>query len=168
MNKTLKYSEKLFVHKIEMHLYIPGNQFSSFDQCVLIIFIFYPGGIYLDLDSLALNSFDPLRNYSTVQGAPYPYSLANGVIIGAQNNLFHWLFYLSYYNYKPDEFVGNSVMMGMRIAMKYPNFVHVDYNYILRPNIAERYYLFRDGWLWNWSLHYCVHIYARYVRLPVW
>ena len=67
------------------------------------------------MDSLALNSFDPLRNYSAVQGAPYPYSLANGVIIGAQNNLFHWLFYLSYYNYKPDEFVGNSVMMGMAL-----------------------------------------------------
>ena len=45
--------------------------------------IFHTGGIYLDLDSLALNSFDTLRNYSAAQGAPYTYSLANGVIIGA-------------------------------------------------------------------------------------
>ena len=123
--------------------------------------IFHTGGIYLDLDSLALNSFDTLRNYSAAQGAPYTYSLANGVIIGASDNLFHWLLYLSYYNYKSDQFGTNSVVKGMDLAKKYLDYVHVEYSYVLRPNIAERFYFFRDGWLWNWSLHYCVHLYAR-------
>ena len=65
------------------------------------IFSVFSGGIYIDLDTIAVNSFDPLRNYSAVQGADYFYSLANGILIGAPQNLFHLLFYLSYLAYNP-------------------------------------------------------------------
>lgn len=108
---------------------------------------------------------DPLRNYSATQGAPYWYSLANGVLIGSRGNLFHWLFYISYVKYNPKQFGSNSVLKGMELARKYSDHIHVDYTKILRPNIAERFYFFRKGWLWDWSKHYCVHLYARFVRL---
>ena len=120
------------------------------------------GGIYLDLDSVALNSFDTLRNYSAVEGAPRTIALANSILIAAPNNLFHWFRYLIYNTYNPKNFIETSVRQPIRLARKYPQYIHVDYSYLARPHNAERIYFIQDGWLWNWSKHYCVHLYVRY------
>ena len=118
------------------------------------------GGIYLDLDSLPLKSFDHLRNYSATQGLYSKESLSNAVIVGSPQNIFHWLVYLSYCYYNSKLFGFNSVNYPMQIAKMYPALVHVEYSYILRPNEFEIEYLIRDNWLWNWSLHYTVHVFA--------
>ena len=68
---------------------------------MLNFLLYFWGGIYIDLDTIAVNSFDPLRKYSAAQGADYFYSLTNGILVGAPQNLFHLLFYLSYLTYNP-------------------------------------------------------------------
>ena len=77
------------------------SRYNSFPETPQFLLYFFPGGIYIDLDTIAVNSFDPLRKYSAAQGADYFYSLANGILIGAPQNLFHLLFYLSYLTYNP-------------------------------------------------------------------
>ena len=122
---------------------------------------FWTGGTYLDLDSVPLSSINPIRNHSAVQAGTFSYSLANAVIIGAPNNLFHWLFYLNYFKYQPKAWAANSVLKGMELAKLYPETIYVEYSYIFRPNVPERFYYFTKGWLWNWSQHYTVHLFAR-------
>ena len=112
-----------------------------------------------------MNSFDPLRNYSVAEGAPRPKNLANSIIIAEPNNLFHWLCYLLYHTFDPKIMIETSVRLPMVLARKYPDYIHVDYSYLARPNNAERIYFINDGWLWNWMKHYGVHLYVKYVFL---
>ncbi len=63
--------------------------------------------------------------------------------------------------YIPGSFGASSVLKGMDLARKYPEYIHVDYSHMLRPNMGERFYFFHEGWLWNWAPHYCVHLFAR-------
>ena len=103
----------------------------------------------MDLDSVALNSFDTFRNYSAVEGAPRTIALANSILIAAPNNLFHWFRYLIYHTYNPKNFIETSVRLPILLARKYPHYINVDYSYLARPHNAERIYFIQDGWLWE-------------------
>ena len=135
----------------------------SFTNLSRAWFLYLLGGIYLELDSIVLNSFDALRNYTAAKGAPRPKYLANSILIREPNNLFHWLHYLIYYMYNPRKIIETSVRLSMVLARKYPDYIYVGYALLARPNVAERIYFIQDGWLWNWSKHYCNHLSVRCV-----
>ena len=96
------------------------------------------GGIFLDLDCLALNSFDPLQNCSAVGGSPRPKNLAKSIIIGEPDNLFHWLWYLLFNEFDNRKVIASSVRLPMVLGKKYQSYIcHIKLIICNKQNINQ-------------------------------
>ena len=119
------------------------------------------GGIYLDLDVIALRDFDPLLHHATTLGAESPELLGSGVILAVRNASFLRIWRDAYRNYVPSQWNYNSVVVPMKLAKQFPRLVHIDWFRIHRPNWFEREYLYSSTKLWDWSDNYAVHLWYR-------
>ena len=84
-----------------------------------------------------------------------------------QSISFLGLWYLLYNTFDNRKVIASSVKLPMVLAKKYPSYIHLDYTYLARSHSTEGIYFTQDGWLWDWSKHYCVHLYARYVKMYI-
>ncbi len=91
----------------------------------------------MDLDTIALNPFTPLRRFNTTMGAESPDYLGNGVIVSVPNATFLWLIYNSYYTFDDRKWNYHSVKMPMKLATSYPDIIHIEWDLLLRPNWSE-------------------------------
>ena len=137
------------------------------------------GGIYLDIDTICLKSFEDLRKYKFVIGAQGNknnseiYGLCNAVILSEPNNEFviEWIdSYTSFRSKGRDEFWDeHSVLMPLKLAYKHMNKIKIlDNNKFYNPlwyNINEilfstdinlnEYKKFIDN-------NYCIHLWDTY------
>ncbi len=120
------------------------------------------GGIYLDLDVIVLKSFDPLLGHNCTFGAESLDLLGSGVIIARPNASFIHLLYDQYRTFDDKSWNYHSVILPMRLARKFPNLVHVEWDSMHRPNWMERSWLYNEGKLWDWINNYTVHLWYRY------
>ena len=130
------------------------------DVARLDILIKY-GGIYFDLDVVALRDFEPLLRYPVTLGAETPHLLGSGVILAQPNATFLHLWKDKYRNYEPTKWNYNSVVVPMELAKRHAAIVHIEWFTIHRPNWFERDWLYAEGKLWDWSENFAVHLWYR-------
>jgi mannosyltransferase OCH1-like enzyme len=117
------------------------------------------GGIYMDLDVVALKSFDPLLKYDTTMGYETSDGLCNGIIISKPNAPFLRLWHLEYANFDDNSWAYHSVQLPAVLAKTYPGLIHTEENTLNRPNWLETEWLYEKGKWYNWSYNYAVHLY---------
>lgn len=76
------------------------------------------GGIYLDIDIIALNPFDKLLNYKNVMGVEPSVGLCNAVILSEKGSEFISTWYASYKTFSKDRWNYHSIQLPMLIAQK--------------------------------------------------
>jgi hypothetical protein len=101
------------------------------------------GGIYLDLDVVALQSWDPLLKYLCTMGAESPNLLSNGIILAARNATFLRLLHGQYRTFDDTSWNGHSVQLPMLLARQYTHLVHIEWHQLQRPNWNERQWIYR-------------------------
>jgi mannosyltransferase OCH1-like enzyme len=118
------------------------------------------GGIYMDLDVVAVKSFDPLLKYDTTMGYQSNSGLCNGIIISKPNAPFLRLWHIEYVNFKDDhDWDTHSVRVPAKMAKIYPGLIHTEQKTLNRPNWYEaRKWLYVEGQLYDWSNNYAVHL----------
>lgn len=124
------------------------------------------GGIYLDTDTMVLQSLNPLRKKEkVVMGLFTEELLANAAIIAKKDSSFlRRLFYL-YSNFDSSDFVQESMKVPMILSQLYPDEVHVEETRMMRPNHRlEELRAFFHG-LIDLTDHYTVHLNARWQEL---
>ena len=131
------------------------------DVARIVIMLRY-GGIYIDLDVVAVQSWDPLLYYQTTLGAESPYFLANGVIISVPNAIFLRLWYDGYRTFNDSLWNFHSCFLPMLISKRYPNLLHIERDTFYRPLWNELQWLYKPGYLWDWSINYGVHLWYRF------
>lgn len=121
------------------------------------------GGIYLDLDVIALKSFDPLLVYNTTLGYESKSCLCNGVIIAAPGAEFLKIWYSNYNTFDDDEWGIHSVHLPGRLADKYPQLIHTEWDTLHRPRWGEEIQLiYGIGSSYNWRRNYAIHLWYRH------
>ena len=123
------------------------------------------GGIYLDLDTIVLKSFEKLMTYDVAMGAESPELLGNGIIVARPNATFIRTWYEHYNTFDDRAYNEHSVRLPMTLAHQYPELVHIEWEHLLRPNWFERQWLIGNGKLWDWFNNYAVHLYLKYHKL---
>lgn len=107
------------------------------------------GGIYLDLDMICLNSFEPLRKFSCVLGRESSVGLCNAVMMAEPGAPFlkRWLeTYRSFRSKGHDEFWSeHSVDRPMQLAAEHPEEIHIEDDFaFFWPWINQAPLLFRE------------------------
>ncbi|KAJ3047936.1 hypothetical protein HK097_011029 [Rhizophlyctis rosea] len=129
------------------------------------------GGIYLDMDVVAIQSFDPLLHHSFVmgrEGVPWERytGLCNGVILSSPHSLFLKRWYNSYRSFDQSQWAYHSVALPLKLANKHkeeictlpPNamfwpayfanhvsFVHQEEEYEFRNGRQYAYHVYHGG-----------------------
>ncbi len=83
------------------------------------------GGIYLDLDIISLNSFDPLLNREFVMGIEAGTGLCNAVIMTHSQSPFLKRWRNEYRNFDGDQWNYHSVILPWQLAREFPEQIHV-------------------------------------------
>jgi hypothetical protein len=122
------------------------------------------GGIYLDIDVLALRSFEPLLNISDVVMAHQdddPKTACNAVIIGKKNASFLRRLYDSYQSFDANCWDCHSVRYTGELALIYSNEVLVlpTINFF-RPSWSEPHLLFHSN-NYNFRSNYASHLWNK-------
>lgn len=96
------------------------------------------GGVYLDTDAFVTSSLDSLRLHDFVisfdnivdPDKSKPKRMNNGVLLSAPNSSYlkHWMNEYALFN--PDSFDYDSSVVPYRLAMQYPDLVHLEMNRI--------------------------------------
>ena len=123
------------------------------------------GGIYIDLDVIALKSWDQLLFYDTTLGAENPNLLGSGVILSVKGAKFMKLWYDSYRAFNDRLWNFNCCRVPMLIATRYPELLHIEWDTLHRPSWGELDYLYTPGKLWDWSINYGVHLWYRFHKV---
>ena len=90
-----------------------------------MIYVFVDnGGIYLDTDTIAIKSLDPLRKYGTTMASDQPLDLSTGVILAEPYSPFLCMFLHNYHNYRPGSWGGNSVLAAFRLYKTFPDLIN--------------------------------------------
>ena len=90
------------------------------------------GGIYIDTDAFPIRSIEPLRvheftlAYDNIIDDTKPKRLNNGVILSAPNAEFLSVWSSTYYNFDPQSFDHHSSIVPFKLAMEYPDLIHVE------------------------------------------
>jgi len=92
------------------------------------------GGIYLDMDVLCLNSFEPLRRrHAFVMGREEERGLCNAVILAEPGAEFLKKWYAQYISFRSqgrDQFwFEHSVTVPAQLAQKFPELIHIEDKY---------------------------------------
>ena len=121
------------------------------------------GGIYTDLDVVALKSWDPLLYYDTTMSTSryhFRKSLTNSVIISAKNSSFLRAWKDSYHDFHKS-WGHNSLEMPYEIAKKRPELIHIVSNLIEYPIYPYHKFIHNIGVKLDWSKSYGMHLFHR-------
>ena len=123
------------------------------------------GGIYMDLDYIALKSFDPLRKYACTLGYESDANkVCGGLIICTRESPFLALWLNAFVDdYRAGVWAYNTGEVPARLARKYPQLVHIEERSLHRPNYKHDelgQLLARSTW-WNRDDSYGVHLWYR-------
>lgn len=116
------------------------------------------GGIYVDLDVIALRSFDSLLKYDVTIGAETPNLLGSGVILSKRNSTFLNMWFERYRSFNDQNWNYHSGVLPMQLANRHPELIHIDWFAINRPNWFERDWLYTPGKFWDWSGNLAIHL----------
>lgn len=84
------------------------------------------GGVYLDLDVVCLNSFEPLRRYDMVMGRQAGTGLCNAVVLANAGSEFLQVWFDSYRTFDRNDWSRHSVILPLDLAQKHPDWIHVE------------------------------------------
>lgn len=87
------------------------------------------GGIYLDIDTICINSFKPLLKYDCVMGIEPEKGLCNAVILANSKSEFLRLWYQDYKNFNGNYWNYHSVIFPLILAKQYPTLIHIENKY---------------------------------------
>jgi hypothetical protein len=116
------------------------------------------GGIYMDMDVIALRSMAELRRQRTVLGLEGQWGLGNGVILAAPQSPFMLRWLEQYRNWPNDRLTHFSVDLPLRLAREHPDEI------LLLPPSAFFTPLWRDvrqifaDDKYDYSLNYAMHL----------
>ena len=116
------------------------------------------GGLYLDLDVVLLKPLDELMGFNITQGSETPDRLGSGFILAAPNTTFLRIWHGQYRTFNDNDWNGHSVIIPMRLAMQFKQFINIDWYHIQHPNWEERHWLYDSGKLWDWKSNYAIHM----------
>ena len=119
------------------------------------------GGIYMDLDVVALRSWDDLLRYNITLGTESLFYLNNGVILARPATLFVDMWYESYMIFKDKLWNFNSLYVPMLLARKYPHLINVEHDSFHTPPWYKTKWLYEQGYLYDFSESYAVHLWYR-------
>lgn len=130
-----------------------GNRLSHFahkaDVARLEILQEY-GGIYMDLDVISINPFEPLLKYEFVMGREENVGLCNAVILTNKDSTFLKLWYESYKNFDENKWNEHSVKLPLQIAKNNSKLIHIENEYsFFFPKINDPV----SDYLWNDRLY---------------
>ena len=113
------------------------------------------GGIYIDTDILALQSFDAIRQHDLVLGNELQNALTNRVIIAKPWSIFLRMMLDFYHSFDHKIWAKTSMNDPNKLNLLYPQFVHKESNLISPawPDVKKLY----EG-TFDWSKNYCVHV----------
>jgi hypothetical protein len=118
------------------------------------------GGIYLDLDVVAVRNFDPLLYYDTTMGYEVPGGLCNGVIISKANTTFLNKWYDNYKTFNDTKWADHSVFLPASLAKENPDLIHTEADSLHSPGWIRFPRLYYNN-SWDWSENYAMHMYYR-------
>ena len=84
------------------------------------------GGIYLDLDVICLNPFEPLLRHEMVMGRQAGTGLCNAVILADAKSEFLKTWFDSYRTFNQDDWSRHSVILPFDLSQKHPDWIHVE------------------------------------------
>ena len=118
----------LTLNKIDSPTEIFGNALNHYAHRADIIrldMLKKYGGIYMDLDVLCINAFDPLLKYDFVMGLEPGVGLCNAVILSRPNARFLSIWYDEYRNFDNRLWNYHSVILPWKLAKKNPSECHI-------------------------------------------
>lgn len=115
------------------------------------------GGIYLDIDSICLNSFDDLLNNQFVMGKQDEHGLCNAIMLAQKNSDFGRIWYEQYKSFFMPQWAHHSVEIPLLLALQYPDLITVlEKDSFFNPSYKETNAIF-DGFVENPS-KYAMHL----------
>ena len=122
------------------------------------------GGIYLDLDVMAVRSFDDLRKYRCTMGIEHDEVLNGGIIVCEKDHPFLHMWLNSFYDDLQYSWAYNSGQVPSKLALRYPDLIHVEPRKLHYPNWSMM------GQIWGnekypWKENYAIHT---WIRLAKW
>ncbi|ELT89561.1 hypothetical protein CAPTEDRAFT_212320 [Capitella teleta] len=132
-----------------------GTSQSNVDR--LVVLMEY-GGIYLDLDVLIVQSFDPLRKYPCTLGLESPVKICGSIIISAPDSVFVKLWVEHFiFDYQIWTWAYNTGRVPTDLARRYPNLVHMEEDRLEKPNGDEIEKIWGNEHF-DWRHNYAVHL----------
>ena len=121
------------------------------------------GGIYMDLDYVALRSFDPLRVWPCTVGTEYPGRVCGGLVLCAKDSPFLYMWLKSYIDDYQPVWAYNTGIVPIHLAKKCPHLVHIEHTTLHHPNYLtdELGQLLRKSTWWKRKNSYGVHLWYR-------
>ncbi len=145
----------LTLSKVEAPTEIFGNPITHFAHKADVIRLeklIQHGGIYMDIDVLSVNSFEPLLENSAVLGAEHGAGLCNAVILSEKEGEFVSLWYDQYKSFDSSQWDYHSVTLPLQLSKEHPHLLHqVDEYSFFYPmfNDPSRYYFWPPSSLYN-------------------
>ena len=122
----------LTLNKVEAPTKIFGNELTHIAHkadVVRLEQLMRCGGIYLDIDVISVNSFEPLRENNAVMGIEHKVGLCSAVILSEKDGDFISIWYDQYKQFDGRKWNYHSVILPMKLAQQYPQFIHVEDQY---------------------------------------
>ena len=103
------------------------------------------GGIYLDCDTICINSFDNLLNNNFVMGKQDDWGLCNAIMLSEKNSQFGRLWYDNYKTFDKTKWDEHSVVLPKKLAEENPSFITIlSTEKFFQPNPANWKSIFND------------------------
>ena len=147
------------------------THYSNYDKVKILI---EHGGIYLDMDVLAIRPMDDLRKYSCTVGLESTVKVCSGVIVCSKDHPFLYLWLDNYY----DEFdqykhiwAFHSGQVPSVLIKRYSNLVHVEHRKFHKPDYHDDQLEYICGnktypWKDNYTLHTWIRVWKEKCPFP--
>ncbi|XP_067649562.1 uncharacterized protein [Haliotis asinina] len=120
------------------------------------------GGIYVDLDVIAVKSFEPLYHFDVTMGYETPDGLCNGIMVAKPWADFMRIWYKEYKTFDDKVWGYHSVNLPAILAHKYPKLIHTEATSMNHPNPGESFALQYGAKPFDWqNKNYAVHTWIR-------
>ena len=120
------------------------------------------GGIFLDLDVIALKPFDPLLRYNFTMGIEYfgkPGRLHNGIILARPNATFLHKWLETYKDFSKSEWDDHSSQSPYKLQFMYPDLIHVEPKSLNYPSGQDIDLIYEERY--DWSNNYALHLWSK-------
>ncbi len=124
---TMRRIDKVPTHFGDKEIYYMAHKADAFRMDVL----YNEGGIYMDMDTICISSFDPLLDKECVMGLEVAdgklIGLCNAVMLTQPQSYFFMIWKAAYLEeYDPYEWNQMSVVKPLSIAAQYPTSIHIE------------------------------------------